>query len=156
MTIDAADLQSVLPKWPRPQPCSRRNLILRLRINFYNSVVASLVGGAIASGWRSTRSPADISRLKRDLLCSESHPYPLNPLNPKEKGVSELLLDSSDSESTKSLVLPYSDVHFLEVSNQYVRFRLLSYNCQLVTLAVAAFVHQYILSPFGSDDSQLG
>jgi hypothetical protein len=80
----------------------------------------------IQSGWRSTRS--DVSRLKRDLLCSESHPNPLNPLNAKEKGVSELLLGDStvcsfDSESTKSLVLPYSDADFLEVSNQYGRFR---------------------------------
>jgi hypothetical protein len=114
----------------------------------------------IQSGWRSTRS--DVSRLKRDLLCSESHPNPLNPLNAKEKGVSELLLGDStvcsfDSESTKSLVLPYSDADFLEVSNQYGRFRHLF--LQMSTFGdsgIAAFVHPYILSPFGSDDSQLG
>jgi hypothetical protein len=142
--------------------CSRRNSILsrRLRINFYNSVVASLVGCANSSGWRSMRS--DVSRLKRDLLCSESHPNPLNPLNAKEKGVSELLLGNStvcsfDSESRESLVLPYSDADFLEVSNQYGRFRHLF--LQISTFGdsgIAAFVHPYILSPFGSDDSQLG
>jgi hypothetical protein len=83
MTIDAADRQSVLPS-PRvaraPAMCSRKNSIRSVRINFYNSVVASLVGCAISRGVALYAEP-DISHLT----------FVHDPLNIQEEGVSEPL-----------------------------------------------------------------
>ena len=82
--------------------CSRRDSIRSLRINFYYSVVASLVGCAFSSGSGSgttLHAEPDISRLTctKEMFCgSENHPNPLN---------SGLLLGSRliklDSERTK-------------------------------------------------------